>query len=363
MWYFLTSGPEAPDPVLSSPLSSSPEVFLSEHLPYEALAFSLCSPRVQPFSPLSPLGKRENRDRRNPSGLSPNITRTRSSLSPHLKSDSKNKSTKPQDSGTPTTLEPICDKRSRSREYNIESASTEMKLNGPSKTKDESFNSCRTKQHLPHCSQDSTKRKKSRKHQRSSTKGHKQSIQSAPEVLACGKEICSKRSLRREEKNDKSERVARDSSRGRQRTKKREGRNRKNAETNGHDEVVEPEAVPEEDVKLKNQLRKKTQPQDMEKTRDTSKSRGNRNRSHHRHKKVNKQQQRKTKELHSGSKRNTQVEESDGEVYDIVVQNREQNEFEEDLTIIDAPDLNDPWTIPSFARILTHEEVMRDLYE
>lgn len=362
VWYFLTSGSEAPYPIFSSPLSSSDDVFLTEQLPYEASAFSLCSPLVQPSSPLSSLGKREDRDRRNPSALSPNPARTKPSLSPHTKSNSKNRSTKPQDSASPSTLEPICDKRSRSRECNIDSASTEKKLNSPSKTKDESHNSRRSKKNLPHCSQDSMMRKKSRKHQPSRTRSHKPSNDSGQELLANGEENCSKRSLRREEKNDKSERIARDSSRGRQRTKKGEGRSRKNAETNGQEKEVEAGAVAEEKVKLKSMLGRKEQPQDMEKAQDTSKSRVNMSRSHHKHKKVDKLQLRKSKELQSGSKRKTQGEESDIEVYDIVIQNSDYNEFEEELTIIDAPDPNGQWTPPSFARILTHEEVMQDLY-
>lgn len=78
---------------------------------------------------------------------------------------------------------------------------------------------------------------------------------------------------------------------------------------------------------------------------------------------MDKQLQKKIKELQSGSKRKTQVDERDIKVYDIVVQNRDQNEFEEELTITDAPDPNDLCTVPSFARILTHEEIMRNLYE
>ncbi|MCJ8729453.1 hypothetical protein PDJAM_G00106500 [Pangasius djambal] len=356
-------GPEAPDPVVSSPLSSPDDVFFTEQLPYEASAFSLFSPLVQLSSPSSSLGKREDRDKKSSSALSPNLAKSRSSLSPRPKGNSKNRSPKPQDSASPSMLEPICDRKSRSREYNIDSASTERKLNGPSKTKDESQNSCRSKENLTHCSQDSVKCKKSSKHQPSCTKSHKQSNQSGQEVLANGKEDCSKRSFRREEKKDSSERVGRDCSRGRQRTKKREGRNRKTAETNGQEVVVEAGAMPEEDVKLKSMLRRKKQPQDMEKDQDTSKSRVKKSRSHHRHEKEDKLQQRRSKKLQNGSKRKTQGEERDIEVYDIIIQEGDQNECEEELTITDAPDQNDHWTVPSFARILTREEVMRDLYE
>ncbi|MCI4375319.1 hypothetical protein PGIGA_G00108050 [Pangasianodon gigas] len=355
-------GPEAPDPVVSSPLSSPDDVFFTEQLPYEASAFSLFSPLVRLSSPSSSLGKREDRDRRNSSALSPTLAKSRSSLSPRPKGNSKNRSSKPLDSASPSMLEPICDKKSRSREYNIDSASTERKLNGPSKTKDESHNSRRSKENLPHCSQDSVKCKKSSKHQPSCTKSHKQSNQSGQEVLANGKEDCSKRSFRMEEKKDSIERVGRDCSRGRQRTKKREGRNRKTAETNGQEVVVEAGAMPEEDVKLKSMMRRKKQPQDMEKDQDTSKSRVKKSQSYHKHEKEDKLQQRKSKELQNGSKRKTQGEERDIEVYDIVIQKEDQNECEEELTITDAPDQNDHWTVPSFARILTCEEAMRDLY-
>lgn len=359
VWYSLTSGPEATDPVVSSPPSSSDDVFNTEQLPYEASAFSLFPPLVQPSSPLSSLGKREGRDR-NPA-ISPNLAKTRSSLSPHPKGNSKNRSINPQDSASPSTLELRCDKRSKSREYNIDSASTERKLNGPSKTKDESHNSSRSKGNLPHCSQDSMKCK-SRKHQPSCMKSHKQSNQSGQDVLANGEENCSKRSLRRVERNDSNERVGRDGSRGRERTKKREGRNRKNDKTNGREEVVQTEVVPEDEVKLKNIFGSKKQPQDTEKTQDTSKSRVKNSRSYLKHKERDKLQQRKSKELQSGSQRKAQDEVKDLKVYDIVIQNGHQNEFEDVLIDKDAPVQNNHWTVPSFARILTREEVMQDLY-
>lgn len=356
VWCFLTSGPEASDPVVSSPLSSQDDVF------HEVSVFSFCSPLVQPSSTSLSLKKREDRDMRSPSALSPNLAKSRSSLSPRPKGNSKKMSTKLQNSASPSTLEPICDKRSKSRECRIDSGSTERKFNGPSKTKDDSQNAHGSKENLLHCAQDSMKRKKSSKHQPNCTKSHKQSNQSGQEVLANGKEKCSKRSFRREKKNDNSERVERDCSRGRQRAKKREGRNRKNAETNGLEEVVENGEVPEEEVKLKSTLRMKKQAQDMEKDQDVSKSRVKKSRSHHKHDKEDKLQQRKSKELQNGSKRKTQGEERDIEVYDIIIQKGDQNECEEELTITDAPDQNDHWTVPSFARILTRDEVMQDLY-
>lgn len=350
VWCFLTPGPETPDPVVSSPLISQDDVF------QEVSAFSFCSPLVQPASTSSPLKKREDRDMRSTSSLSPNLAKSRSSRSPRPKGNSKKMSTKPQNSASPSTLEQ--DKRSKSRECKIDFGSTERKFNSPSKTKDDSHNTHGSKENLQHCSQESMKRKKSSKHQPNCTKSHKQSDQSRQEVLANGEEKCSKRSFQREKKNDSSERVERDCSRGRQRTMKREGRNRKNAETNGLEDVVGDGTVPEEEVKLKSTLRMKKQPQDMEKDQDLSKSRVNKSQSHHKHEKEDRLQQRKSKKQQSGSKRKTQREERDIEVYE----KRDENECEEELTIADASDQNDHWTVPSFARILTHDEVMQDLY-
>lgn len=336
------------DPVVSSPSRSSDDILLTEHLPYEGSAYSLRSPLVQPSSALPSLEKRENRGRRNPSSLSPHHAKTRSSLTPRPKGNSKTRSTKPQDSASPSFLEPKCDKRSKSREKNIYSVSTERKHNDPSKTKDESHNSCRSKVNQPHHSQNSMRRKKSRKQQPSYTISHKPSNQSGQGALASGEEKCSKSLLQREEKNNSSKRVGRDGSRGRQRTKKRESINRRKAETNGQEEVVEAGTVPKEEVKEKKKLL-----QDTVKAHNTSKLRVKRSRSQHKHKEVDKLQQ-----LQSG----LQGEERDIEVYDLVIQNRDQNEFEEQLIIIDAPVQHDPWTVPSFARILTRDEVLRDLY-
>ncbi|KAG7326528.1 hypothetical protein KOW79_009929 [Hemibagrus wyckioides] len=345
------NSPEAPDPAVSSHLNSQDDVLLKEQLPYESTDFSFCSPLTQPSSPPLSLEKRQDRDIWNHPSLSPNLAKSRSSLSPRPKSNSKARSTKPQNSVSPSTVKPIRDKRSKSRENNIDSGSIESKLNGPSNTKDD----------LPHCSQDPTKPKKSSKRQPSRTKSHKQSNQSGQERGANGEDICSKRSFQREEKNDSSERVGRDCSRGRQRTKKREGRNRKNAETNGREEVVEAGAETKEELKLTSVIRQDKPLEVMEKEQDTSKSTVKKSGSHHK-KKEDKPQQRKSKERQSNSKRNKQGKEWDIEVYDIVIEKGDQNECEDDLIMTHAPDQNDHWTVPSFARILTHDEVMRDLY-
>ncbi|XP_060724098.1 membrane-associated guanylate kinase, WW and PDZ domain-containing protein 3 isoform X3 [Tachysurus vachellii] len=347
------TSPEALDAVVSSPLNIQDDVFLKDQLPSETSAFSFSSPLAQPSSrPLS-MKTRQNRDRRNHSSLSPNPAKSRSSLYLRPKGNGKARSTKPQNSASPSTEESIRNKRSKSRENNIDSENKEKKLNGPSNTKDD----------LPHCSQDPIMHEKSSKRQPSCTKSHKETNQSGQEREGNGEEKCSKRSFRREERNDSTKRVVRDCSRGRQRTKKREGRNRKNAETNGRDEVVKAGAETEEDLKPRSMMRQNKQPEDMEKDQDTSKSTVKKSPSHHKHlKKEDKLQQRKSKGLQSNSKRNKQGKETDIWVDDIVIQKEDHNECEDELTMTHAPDQNNHWTIPSFARILTHEEVLQDLY-
>ncbi|KAI5628502.1 membrane-associated guanylate kinase, WW and PDZ domain-containing protein 3 isoform X2 [Silurus asotus] len=349
------TSPEAADPGVSSPISSQDDIFLTEQLPNDASAFSFCSPFVQSSSPSSSLKKRENRNRRSSPALSPIYFESRSSLSPCPKG-SKKRSTKLQTSASPATRETKCDKRSKSREYNIYSGSTERKRNGSSKIKDDSHNS---KEKPPHRSQDHRKHKKPSKHQPSQTKSHKESNNSRQEVVDNGEE--NYRSLEREEKKDRSDhRVEGDGLRGRQRTKKRGSRNRKNIETNGQEEVVEAGVMPEKEVKLRSMSRRKKQPEDTEKDQDAGRSTVQKGQSHHKHKKEDKIQQRKSKKTHRVKE--TQGKERDIEVYDIVIQNDDQNEYKEVLTMTGAPDQNDHSTEPSFARILTRDEVMRDLY-
>ncbi|KAI5109125.1 membrane-associated guanylate kinase, WW and PDZ domain-containing protein 3 isoform X2 [Silurus meridionalis] len=283
------TSPEAPDPGVSSPLSSQDDIFLTEQLPNDASAFSFCSPLVQ-SSPSSSLKKRENRNRMSSPALSPIYFESRSSLSPCPKG-SKKRSTKLQTSASPATRETKCDKRSKSREYNIYSGSTERKRNGSSKIKDDSHNS---KEKPPHRSQDHRKHKKPSKHQPSQTKSHKQSNNSRQEVVDNGEE--NNRSLEREEKKDRSDhRVEEDGSRGRQRTKKRGSRNRKNVETNGQEEAVEAGVMPEKEVKLRSISRRKKQPEDTEKDQDVGRSTVQKRQSHHKHKKEDKIQQGKSK--------------------------------------------------------------------
>ncbi|XP_017553318.1 membrane-associated guanylate kinase, WW and PDZ domain-containing protein 3 isoform X1 [Pygocentrus nattereri] len=342
------------DPKVSSPLSSPGDVFLSDPLPSDASAFSFCSPS-SPFA------------------LSPELSESKTSLSPCPKETSKDRSSRPLDPASPKASEPRHGKRSQSKENNFDSTSarqpSEKKLNCPSKTKDKS--------HSSRSSKESSRHRISSKHQPSHAKSPRKSNQEGQEVDVNEtqggiEENQSKRKSRRDEKKGSSERVERDHTRERPRSSKTEGTDRERTEQKGREEVVRSE----EEAELKSTLRRKTQPQVEEQDRHTNTPREKKRNGHHKHEAENIIQPRGSKELKSDSKR-SKVEKRDIQVYNTEVKQREdENESEEDSP--GSPSMSSVlsnsilsmngqagaglWKVPSSARILTREEVMRDFY-
>ncbi|XP_066520229.1 membrane-associated guanylate kinase, WW and PDZ domain-containing protein 3 isoform X2 [Hoplias malabaricus] len=334
------------DPKVSTPLSSPGDVFLSGPQPSDASVFSFCSP-----SQSSP-----------PSALSPD---SRTSLSSRPKSINKHRGSKSREPAS----EPRTIKKSQSTENNTDSTSrrtsSDKKLNSPPKTKDESHNS--------HSSKESSRHRSSSKKQADHTKSPKISNQEGQVVTISGtkkdsEERESKRMPRSNELKGNCERVD-DHTTERQSNNKREHESSKRAERKEQRVGV----GSAEEAVLKNNMRRK---EGEEKERETNRSREKKSNGHHTHE-YKRSQQRKSKDFQRDSKRKGEGGKKDGQVHSTEYQQtEEQNESEDDapesstmssafsnstLSLLGQTGA-ELWKVPSTARILTREEVMRDIY-
>lgn len=337
-YYFLILDSTTADTQVSSPLSSPSDVFLPDQLPSDASAFSFCSS----FQPCSL------------SALSPDLSESRTRLSPRLKGI--NKESEPRDF-----------KRSQSTECNIDSTSTRKpRENIHTQTKNKSHNS-----------KDSSRHRKSSKQQPSLSEDPRKSNQEGQvaviETQNDPEENQPKRKSRNSEKRDSNERVER-KSRESQRNNKREGAETTERKRRG--EGVDRGVGSEEEKEMKSTLRRKKEPQGKGQDRDTSISREKKSSGHHKHEEE-RLHQRNSKDLQRNSKRKNEVEKRERQTcYTKVHLNEGLKESEEDasesLTMssaLGALTLNTDdqtgaalWKVPSSARILTREEVMRDFY-
>ncbi|KAL7891618.1 hypothetical protein AOLI_G00010940 [Acnodon oligacanthus] len=177
---------------------------------------------------------------------------------------------------------------------------------------------------------------------------------------------------RRDEKEGSSERLERDHTRERPRSSKTEGTDRERAERKGREEVVRSE----EEAELKSTLRRKMQPQVEDQDRHTNTPREKKRSGHHKHEDEKIIQPRRNKELKSDLKRRNEVEKRDMQVYSTEVNKREDKDESEEEP--ESPTVSSAlsnsilsvngqtgaglWKVPSSARILTREEVMRNFY-
>ncbi|XP_035380325.1 membrane-associated guanylate kinase, WW and PDZ domain-containing protein 3 [Electrophorus electricus] len=360
---------ETTDPKVSSTLNSPEDVFLSKTLPSDALPFSFSSPLVQSPSPSpSPSsGKKENRAWKSSSALYPSISESASSLPPCSKESSKGMSNKSRDPASSTTSKPRYFQRGQSREHNFGNTKkhSEKKLNSPFKTKDEFHNSHNPRDYLPQGAHESNRHNKT---QPRNLNVQEQNL-TAKETKRELEESWSKRTSRRSEKKEGNEWEEWDYT--------RESKiNSKDRDTT--ERSVKIGARLEEGAELKRKLRRKTQPQGEEQNGNGTKYTDKRSSGHHRHEEENRIQERKCKELLiplSDSKGITDEEKRN--IYKTVVKQREGwNGHKEEMTTKDAAESprakstlskheqTNPgfWKVPSSARILTHEEVMRDFY-
>ncbi|XP_062853496.1 membrane-associated guanylate kinase, WW and PDZ domain-containing protein 3 [Trichomycterus rosablanca] len=331
----------AVDPQVSSLQSPPSDTLLSDPQLFDDSAFSFSLP------PVSSVEKKEDRDGKDPSALSPSLPQTRESLSPRRKGRSKERRTKHLHSTSPSTPEARNIERSRSREKNIDSRSPERKLNDFSKPQNQSSKSRRSKENQQQSTQGSARHRKSSKQQRSRTK-------SPGKMNHEGQEVPANQIKVNISKKDGSEWAGRDHSSG-MRQNKREGRDRKTTKQAKELENKNGEG----EVEVTSKSRRKKKPQGRQQNRDTSRSRDKIN-GYHEPQEATQIHQRRSKELQSESKLNSDI--------------TDLKKSQEDLTLTDDPyrkfmaskmlQINPgPWRIPSFGRILTHEEVMRDFQE
>ncbi|KAK2889507.1 hypothetical protein Q8A67_014882 [Cirrhinus molitorella] len=309
--------------------------------------------------PLSSLYPSSTSAKKETSELTSSFARSRGFLNldcedPPSKDSKREKRAKPPN--TSSSRVPQRQRKSRSAENLLDLGDTE-KSKSPPKAKDKAHSH---KENLQQSTRDSHKNRKSCQHSRSvSPQKSKREGQEA----VIGEEQGRKEERRVDQRKSDTERRKKQESRGRKRNETQEGEERQRAERKVRSKRENEALEPKGETELKRTQKKKKQ-RDMRNEDTHISSREGDKRSKQTKNKEDQKEKNRKEMISDKNEIKRKGNESEDRTDDIVVTDAAPVSTRASLVFDHPGPLSDGlWKIPSFARILTHEEAMRDVCE